>query len=175
MATLISGSTGVDKIQDGTITNADIASGAAIAGSKINGSFGKVLQFKSAIFRGAVTTMSTSWVAMPDNLSITPVSATSKLYVMATSGDIFFRNAQFGYQIFRDGSQTSNTSDDFQIYVHNSSGSNVIATLKLNCVVTSGNTNATNFKVYGKGSGDYSSWSDSDDNERLITIMEIEA
>ena len=136
---------------------------------------GKLLQFTSAIFRGAVTTMSGSWVAMPDNLSITPISATSKLYVMATSGNLFFRNAQFGYQIFRDGSQTSNTSDDFQIYVHNSSGSNVIATLKLNCVVTSGSTAATNFKVYGKGSGDYSSWSDSADNERLITIMEIEA
>ena len=37
MATEISGSTGVNKIQDGTITNADINSSAAIDGSKLTG------------------------------------------------------------------------------------------------------------------------------------------
>ena len=35
MPTEISGSTGVDKIQDGTIVNADINSSAAIAGTKL--------------------------------------------------------------------------------------------------------------------------------------------
>ena len=44
MATLISGSTGVNKITDGTITNADIASGAAIAGTKLVMPTGSVLQ-----------------------------------------------------------------------------------------------------------------------------------
>ena len=145
-------------------------SGAAL--TNIDG--GKVLQFKSAIFRGQVTTMSSSWVAMPDNLSITPISATSKLFVQASSGGMFYRNAQFGFQIFRDGSQTAGTSDDFQLFVHNSNSDNNVASFKLSCVVTSGNTNATNFKVYGKGSGDYTRWADSSDVERLITIMEIE-
>ena len=174
MPTEISGSTGVNKIQDNTIVNADINSSAAIAGSKISGGTGKVLQIKSAIFRGQVTTMSSSWVAMPDNLSITPVSATSKLFVQATSGSMFYRNAQYGFQIFRDGSQTAGTTDDWQMFVHNSSSSNMMATFKLSCVVTSGNTNSTNFKVYGKGSGDYTRWSDNGNDERLITIMEIE-
>ena len=174
MPTEISGSTGVNKIQDNTIVNADINSSAAIAGSKISGGTGKVLQFKSAIFRGQVTTMSSSWVAMPDNLSITPVSATSKLFVQATSGSMFYRNSQYGFQIFRDGSQTAGTTDDWQMFVHNSSSSNMMATFKLSCVVTSGNTNSTNFKVYGKGSGDYTRWSDNGNDERLITIMEIE-
>ena len=173
--TLATDSVVTGKIADGAILNADINSSAAIVGSKINGSFGKVLQFKSAIFRGQVTTMSSNWVAMPDNLSITPVSATSKLYVMATSGGIFHRNAQFGYQIFRDTNQTSATSNDFQLFVHNSDSSNQTATHKLSCVVTSGNTNATNFKVYGKGSGDYTRWDDNGTDERLFTIMEIEA
>ena len=49
MPTEISGSTGVNKIQDNTIVNADINSSAAIAGSKISGSFGKVLQVVNAI------------------------------------------------------------------------------------------------------------------------------
>ena len=47
MPTEISGSTGVNKIQDGTIVNADINSSAAIAGSKINESFGKVIQMNN--------------------------------------------------------------------------------------------------------------------------------
>jgi hypothetical protein len=176
----------VDQLEtaDGTgnITlNNDIAmaTGKTLPAANLTGSLpagmgGKVLQFKSAIFRGQVTTMSSSWVAMPDNLSITPVSATSKLFVQATSGSMFYRNAQYGFQIFRDGSQTAGTTDDWQMFVHNSSSSNMMATFKLSCVVTSGNTNSTNFKVYGKGSGDYTRWSDNGNDERLITIMEIE-
>ncbi len=81
MPTEISGSTGVNKIQDGTVVDADINSSAAIAGSKISGGVGKVLQVKTAQFTGTVATMSSSWVALPDQLSITPISATSKLYV----------------------------------------------------------------------------------------------
>ena len=36
MTTQISGSTGIDKVQDGTITDADINASAAIAGSKVD-------------------------------------------------------------------------------------------------------------------------------------------
>ena len=59
MATLISGSTGVDKIQDGTIVNADIASGAAIAGTKLVMPTGSVLQVVS-IQEGDVNHFTTS-------------------------------------------------------------------------------------------------------------------
>ena len=61
MATLISGSTGVDKIQDGTITNADIASDAAIAGTKLAEiSWG-------AIMSGDFTASSGGWHDIPLN------------------------------------------------------------------------------------------------------------
>ena len=43
MPTEISGSTGVNKIQDGTVVNADINSSAAIASSKISGA-GKLIK-----------------------------------------------------------------------------------------------------------------------------------
>ena len=55
MPTEISGSTGVNKIQDNTIVNADINSSAAIAGSKISGSFGKVLQVVQTTSNTGVT------------------------------------------------------------------------------------------------------------------------
>ena len=44
MGTTISGATGIDKVQDGTIVNADINSSAAIAGTKLVMPTGSVLQ-----------------------------------------------------------------------------------------------------------------------------------
>ena len=43
MATVISGSTGIDKIQDGTITNADINASAAIVGTKLSTDVGLLI------------------------------------------------------------------------------------------------------------------------------------
>ena len=63
MATLISGSTGVNKITDGTILNADIASGAAIAGTKLVMPTGSVLQVKQT---AGTTTISTTTSKTPD-------------------------------------------------------------------------------------------------------------
>ena len=47
MPTEISGSTGVNKIQDNTIVNADINSSAAIAGSKLVLPTGSVMKLNS--------------------------------------------------------------------------------------------------------------------------------
>ena len=55
MPTEISGSTGVNKIQDNTIVNADINSSAAIAGSKLVMSAGSVLQVVESGMDGTAT------------------------------------------------------------------------------------------------------------------------
>ena len=80
MPTEISGSTGVNKIQDNTIVNADINSSAAIAGSKISGSFGKVLQVKFVTFPTVLNTTSTTFSAFSETLAITPTATSSKIY-----------------------------------------------------------------------------------------------
>ena len=64
MATLISGSTGVNKITDGTIVNADIASGAAIAGTKLVMPTGSVLQVVQGGTTSIVTTASTTFATL---------------------------------------------------------------------------------------------------------------
>ena len=74
MPTEISGSTGVNKIQDGTVVNADINSSAAIAGSKISGGVGKVLQVVSGTSTGSTATSSQSYVASNLAATITPTS-----------------------------------------------------------------------------------------------------
>jgi hypothetical protein len=79
MATLISGSTGVNKIQDGTIVNADIASGAAIAGTKLvmpTGSVIQTVQFSGTASR-TISTSTSAWVSH-FSLAITPISTSSK-------------------------------------------------------------------------------------------------
>jgi hypothetical protein len=70
------------KIADGTIVNADIDASAAIAGTKISGSFGKVLQVVTASTTTSYTTTSSSYVAAAGmEVSITPSSATSKVLI----------------------------------------------------------------------------------------------
>jgi hypothetical protein len=73
------------KIVDGTIVNADINASAAIAGTKISGSFGKVLQVVSTFNS---TNYSTSSASYQDGFSasITPSSASNKILVIGHTG-----------------------------------------------------------------------------------------
>lgn len=87
MPTEISGSTGVDKIQDGTVVNADINSSAAIAGSKLVMPTGSVLQVQSATWTGSVTTTSGTLAATGLSCSITPSSTSSKIVITVTGSD----------------------------------------------------------------------------------------
>jgi len=72
-------------ITDGTIVNADINASAAIAGTKISGSFGKVLQVVSTTKTDTFSTSSTSFVDVTGlSVSITPSSASNKILVIAS-------------------------------------------------------------------------------------------
>ena len=82
MATLISGSTGVDKIQDGTIVNADINSSAAIAGTKLVMPTGSVLQVVSANINTQIANTTENSNVDLMSLAITPSSSSSKILVM---------------------------------------------------------------------------------------------
>jgi hypothetical protein len=74
------------KIVDGTIVNADINASAAIAGTKISGSFGKLLQAITAIDTTTRSTTSTSYVTGSNTLSIsiTPSSVSSRIFIIAS-------------------------------------------------------------------------------------------
>ena len=83
--TLATDSVVTGKIADGTIANADINSSAAIAGTKINGSFGKVLQVVY-VSSGNETISASATYADITNLSvaITPSATSSKVLVLVT-------------------------------------------------------------------------------------------
>ena len=117
MPTEISGSTGVNKIQDGTVVNADINSSAAIAGSKLvmpTGSVLQVVQFSAT----ASTTLTTSTSAWVDHfsLAITPSSTSSKILIQATVPVLITGSSNLsrgGFRIER-GSTTIWNTDDFR-------------------------------------------------------------
>ena len=81
-------------ITDGTIVNADINASAAIAGTKISGSFGKVLQVVQKVIGDNVgystTTTQSTFLDNQDansnvlSQSITPSSASNKILILAS-------------------------------------------------------------------------------------------
>jgi hypothetical protein len=73
MPTEISGSTGVNKIQDGTVVAGDLASSVDL---------GKVLQVVENVYSTAVSSGTTSMVDTGLTATITPSSTSSKILVM---------------------------------------------------------------------------------------------
>jgi hypothetical protein len=68
------------NLADGTITNADINASAAIAGSKVDGSFGKVLQVVHVNKVDGYASSTATWQTITGmTASITPSSITSKI------------------------------------------------------------------------------------------------
>jgi hypothetical protein len=80
MATLISGSTGVNKITDGTIVDADINASAAIAGTKLVMPTGSVLQVTQATDVTQTSSTSSGDVNFLSH-AITPSASSSKVLV----------------------------------------------------------------------------------------------
>ncbi len=125
MPTEISGSTGVNKIQDGTVVNADINSSAAIAGSKLVMPSGSVLQVVQNTYGSAIATTSTSYGGTGLYVDITPSSTSSKIYVMTTTTGETNGASQNGYFVFYreiSGSDVS-LNNETRIYQTQSAGS----------------------------------------------------
>ena len=99
MPTEISGSTGVNKVQDssitsakiadGAITNTDINSSAAIAGSKLVMPSGSVLQVKSASLGGTGLETTSSTFADMCTVTITPTSSSNKVLILASNAQTY--------------------------------------------------------------------------------------
>jgi len=96
MATLISGATGIDKVQDssitsakiadGAITNTDINSSAAIAGTKLVMPTGSVLQVVTGELTSYVSLSTQSWQNTGLSGTITPSSTSNKILITVSFG-----------------------------------------------------------------------------------------
>ena len=175
MPTEISGSTGVNKIQDNTIVNADINSSAAIAGSKLVMPTGSVLQVVSSLFNSDVSTTSTSWTDTGHSLSITPSSTSSKILVQLSGGGLGTSNAG-GWnkiELYRDSTGLSGTSVGLSTLVNFSDAH--YSNHSLGFLDSPSSTSALTYKLYMKSNHSsntaYYHWSDR--GKVLLTAMEI--
>lgn len=80
MSVTISGTNGIDKVQDGTIQSADFAAGVP---GRSNLPAGTVLQVVSTTSNSALTINTTTFTEISGlTTSITPISATSKILIL---------------------------------------------------------------------------------------------
>mgnify|MGYP003650919618 CR=1 FL=1 len=178
MATLISGSTGVNKITDGTITNADIASGAAIAGSKLVMPAGSVLQvvnWRSTAYNTATT--STSFVDTGVSITITPSSTSSKILVVANLNGLYKYSANniVSTKLLRDSTDIG-TIDSMNTYTDTTAHS--VAGVSISYLDSPNTSSAVTYKIQFK-SADGSNvminarWNSSNTTHSTMTLMEI--
>ena len=131
-------------ITDGIITNVDIASGAAIAQSKIAGSFGKVLQVITATDTTQRSTTSTSFVTGSNTLSvtITPSSTSNKIFLILSSSGY---GAGAYYTIYRGASDLGNSTNGFKY-----NDGSVWGSVEISYLDSPSTISATTYQVYFK-------------------------
>jgi hypothetical protein len=140
-------------ITDGTIVNADINASAAIAGTKISGSFGKVLQVVTSVFSSTASTTSTSYVTTGHSVTITPASTSNKIY-LSVQGGSSWNNNDVNYNryftIYRASTNLSTDGNGFENQYDNSLHAGPHSMSYLDSPNT---TSATTYTVYYKTQG----------------------
>ena len=175
MPTEISGSTGVNKIQDNTIVNADINSSAAIAGSKISGSFGKVLQVVNAVDASETSSTSTTMADTGLTAAITPSATSSKVLVMVGMNFGILTQGGVGSRLMRGSSSIRTASEKSDGHGAGESSSHE-AWIAFDYLDSPNTTSATTYKMQFKtnisGQAVYTSI---DNNVSTMCLMEIGA
>ena len=161
-------------ITDGTIVNADINASAAIDGTKISGSFGKVLQVITATDTTERSTLSTSFVTGSNALSvsITPSSASNKIFVI-TNSTILADNRAY-YTIYRGATNLGDSTYGFVEFYPGDSTNYIISSCSMSVLDSPSSTSALTYQVYFKdSSGSGTSYLNYRGIKGTITCLEI--
>ena len=123
MPTLISGSTGVNKITDDAVTAAKLPNGS-------------VIQFARATGSTETTTTSSTFANTNASVTITPLSASSHIYLSHTAGGLINDSLDTGLRITRAISGGATTSIYTSVrYVYNNDYGSPTAWIPLNWAV----------------------------------------
>ena len=167
MPTEISGSTGVNKIQDGTVVAGDLASSVAL---------GKVLQVVSGETTTQMSTTSSSYVDTNLTVNITPTSTSSKILVTVDGACQVYDNGidpRAFAQILR--ASTSFVASRYGLYIAGAgSDTNWYGTHSMSILDSPATTSQLTYKVQVKlyGGGNTTIWQP-DSMRSIITVMEI--
>jgi hypothetical protein len=161
-------------ITDGTIVNADINASAAIAGTKISGSFGKVLQVITATDSTERGTTSTSFVTGSNTLSvsITPSSTSNKILVI-TNSTILADNRAY-YTIYRGATNLGDSTYGFVEFYPGDSTNYIISSCSMHVLDSPSSTSSLTYQVYFRdASGSGTSYLNYRGIKGTITCLEI--
>jgi hypothetical protein len=154
MPTLISGSTGVNKITDGTIVDADINASAAIAGTKLVMPAGSILQVVTGTHTGQVVSTSTTYADTGLDANITPSSTSSKILIQATLVSCYNNsvNKQGTFRIMRDDTTNltpyPDSGEQGHIGVTYCPGEKINSTITFMFEDSPSSTSALNYSIY---------------------------
>ena len=157
-------------ITDGIITNADIATTAAIATSKLGA--GAVLQVVTATDATERTTTSTSYVTGSNTLSasITPSSASNKILILVSSSVKCNGNSTGSYTVYRGASNLVGASG----FIRTTDGNvDVSVGLGINYLDSPATTSSTTYQVYFKASANTAYLNTPTGATGSITLLEI--
>ena len=156
-------------ITDGTIVNADINASAAIAGTKLTG-VGKVLQAITATDSTQRSTTSTSFVTGSNTLSasITPASASNKIYVVVTTS--VYTTSQARYTVYRGATDIGSAGGDGLSDKQGGDWTSVA----MSVLDSPSTTSATTYQVYFKSATAGTSYLNNS-AKASITLIEIAA
>ena len=138
------------KIVDGTIVNADINASAAIDSTKLTGvgaTAGQVIQVVSATTLANDTTTSDTYVGSSLSASITPSSASNKIFVIVSSRtgmSIGDRGPRFA--IFRGATNITGSTSTEGMSVYQANGA-TFQSLSLTILDSPATTSSTTYKL----------------------------
>jgi hypothetical protein len=145
------------KIVDGTIVNADINASAAIVSTKLSGvgaNAGEIIQVVQATDSTVRTTTSTSFVTGSNTLSvsITPSSASNKIYIMVHSTiKTDTVGVSFESTIFRGATNLAPSSGSFSGQYSNTAFMNM--PMAFNYLDSPSSTSSLTYQVYFRVTG----------------------
>ena len=142
---------------------------------------GKVLQVVSARPNGETSTTSSSFVATDTEVSITPSSTSSKVFVMVTSG-LFWANASSSSAkgctatIYRDSTNLRGGSNWMVRTYRDLTGTSIQTSAAMSILDSPNTTSATTYKCYIAATfgAPTSQWNSGGNDIATITAMEIE-
>lgn len=157
MSVTINGTTGIDKVQDGSIVADDLASTLDLSSKTItlaNGTAGagKVLQVLQSTSNTQTTSSSTSYISVSLSASITPSSTSNKILVFVFAPVQVAVSGEFRGTIYRDSTDIAPSTSGL-FYLNSGSSATMVSGASMSILDSPSSTSSITYSARMKTSG----------------------
>ena len=176
MTVTINGTTGIDKIQSGVVTSANLASGVP---TRAQLPAGTVLQVVQAVYSTQTASTSTTQATTGLSASITPTSSTNKILVLVSNPMRSSNGSVYGIRmkLTRNGSEIFTPMNVWSYSGPSTSSFDKSYLASFNYLDSPSTTSATTYTMtFAKAFNEsYTVYAQIDNDSATITLMEIAA